>query len=266
VSALETLRAGVDWAQGLTPIPKIVISFVLFLLWVLGVTILWQKPHDKSEEQAQTTTTQTGNTMSTGQSGGVTAGLYINQAPPVTAQQKEEALLSLQSELEELSNFPNRPDGQQPRTYFEMLAAQQMPRRLYTILTKYYKPTIESVPTIGADLFNYKTKYYEFQEKEYNFENELTTQIGRLTQTQFREGWGLCLRYFIMRTHGLSKEQIISGGNFLNYGISWDDAERIFNELLKSPDVAQKVDIMRTLQNGIWEEANRVMHTYKEKQ
>jgi hypothetical protein len=137
---LETLRAGVDWAQSLTPIPKGVISFVLFLLWILAVTILWQKPHDKSEEQIQATATQTGNTTSNGQSGGVTAGLYINQAPPVTDQQKKEAILSLESELEELANFPNRPDGQVPRTYFETMATEQMPRRLYAILTKYYKP------------------------------------------------------------------------------------------------------------------------------
>lgn len=203
--SLETLNAAIDWAQGLTAVPKAIITFVPLLLWVLSVAILWQKPHGKTESQAEIIPIQTGNAASTGQSGGVTAGLYINQAPPVTAQQKEEAILSLESELEELANFPNRPDSQPPRTYFEMMATEQTPRRLYAILTKYYKPTIESVANIGADLVAYKSNYYNFQDEEYNFENDLTTQIGALAKPQFRDAWGLCLRYFIMRTHGLSK-------------------------------------------------------------
>lgn len=167
---METLGVAIDWAQGLTAIPKALITFVLLLLWVLAVAILWQKPHGKTEPQAEISAIKTGNIASTGQSGGVTAGLYINQAPPVTAQHKEEAILSLESELEELANFPNRPDSQPPRTYFEMMATDQMPRRLYAILTKYYKPTIEAVANIGADLVAYKSRYYDFQDEEYNFE------------------------------------------------------------------------------------------------
>jgi hypothetical protein len=165
---LETLGAAVDWAQGLTAILKGVITFVLLLLWVLAVAILWQKPHAKTESQAEPSTTQTGSAASTGQSGGVTAGFYINQAPPVTDQQKKDAILSLESELEELANFPNRPDSQPPRTYFEMMATEQMPR-LYAILTKYYKPTIESVSNIGADLIVYKLKILQFSRRRIQF-------------------------------------------------------------------------------------------------
>jgi hypothetical protein len=260
---LETLGAAVDWAQGLTAIPKGIITSVLLLLWVLAVAILWQKPHSKTESLPETSTIQAGNTASTGQSGGVTAGLYINQAPPVTDQQKEEAKISLESELDELVNFPNRPDSQPARTYFEMMATEQMPRRLYAILTKYYRPTIESVSSIGADLVAYKSKYYDFQDEEYNFENDLTTQIGALAKPQFRDAWGLCLRYFVMRTHGLTREQIISGGNFLNYGITWDDAESITSELLKKSDVSRKVGATTASQNAVWEEAKRIMNKYK---
>ena len=260
---METLGAVVGWAQGLTAIPKGIITFVLLLLWVLAVAILWQRPDSKTKLLPEASAVQTGNTASTGQSGGVTAGLYINQAPPVTDQQKEEAKQSLESELDELASFPNRPDTQSPRTYFEMMATEQMPRRLYAILIKYYKPTIDSVSNIGADLVAYKSKYYEFQDEEYNFENDLTTQIGALAKPQFRDAWGLLLRYFVMRTHGLTKDQIISGGNFLNYGLTWDDAESITSELLKKSDVSRKVEATTASQNTVWNEAKLIMNKFK---
>jgi len=34
-----------------------------------------------------------------------------------------------------------------------------------------------------------------------------------------------------MRIGGLSKEQVIKGGTFLNYSITWDDAEKVFVSL-----------------------------------
>ncbi len=107
----DALQAGITWAQSLPAAPKGVISMVFVLLCGLAIFVLWQRPPEPvPEKQPSGTTNQAGNAASTGQSGGVTAGLYINQAPPVTEQQKAEALSGLQSELEELANFPKRAD------------------------------------------------------------------------------------------------------------------------------------------------------------
>jgi hypothetical protein len=62
--------------------------------------------------------------------------------------------------------------------------------------------------------------------------------LGQLLRgkTDFTAAWVIYAQYVIKRAVGLSKDQIISGGNFLNYGITWDDAEQIFTELSKESE------------------------------
>jgi hypothetical protein len=56
-------------------------------------------------------------------------------------------------------------------------------------------------------------------------------RIGQMVQVRFSAGWQIYLQYVLMRLGGRSKEAIIAGGDFLNYDITWDDAERVFTEL-----------------------------------
>ena len=44
-----------------------------------------------------------------------------------------------------------------------------------------------------------------------------------------------------MRFDGLSKEAIVAGGDFLNYSITWDEAERVFTLLSGEPTVSSEV-------------------------
>ena len=108
---IDNVQGAIQWVQSLPNVPKGIITLVVTLVWALVLYILWQKPAEiPPEHQVPGATNQNGIAVSSGQSGGVTGGVVINQAPPVTAQQKEAALSSLRSEIEELAEFPNRPD------------------------------------------------------------------------------------------------------------------------------------------------------------
>lgn len=39
----------------------------------------------------------------------------------------------------------------------------------------------------------------------------------------------------------MSREEIMSWGEFLNYGITWDDAERVFTELPNNLELASSM-------------------------
>lgn len=220
----DSLQTGITWAQSLPVAPKGVITVVLVLLCGLAVIVLWQKPPEPApEKQPSGTSIQTGNAASAGQSGGVTAGLYVNQVPPVTEQQKAEALLGLQSEIEELAGFPNRPDMPEPRTLLERTSTIKLPHQLFVIVCKYYKNTILSIPKVGKDLLEFKKNYYTYENNELTFENATTIAIGRRVNVEFPQAWAIYFRYFLLRAAGLSQQQIIEFGNFLNYGITWSD-------------------------------------------
>ena len=265
LAVIETVRSTVEWAQGLPTFPKGAITLVVTVVAGLILYFLWQKPPETApEKQSPRTSNQSGNAVSSGQSGGVTAGLYINQAPPVTAQQKEEALSSLRSEIEELAEFPNRQDISEPRTLLEQHAVNKLPHRLFIILNKYYKETIKSVPKVGEELFNYKKNYSNFENGEFDFENEATVQIGKMVSVRFRQAWWeVYFRYFLLRSGGLTKQQIIDGGSFLNWGITWDEAERVFNELTKNPAIGPAMAEKFSLQQSILEAATSIIGSSK---
>jgi len=261
---VETLRVGVEWAQNLSTIPKVLISSVLILLCGLAIIVLWQKPPETvPEKEAPGSTNQTGYAASSGQSGGVNAGLYINQAPPVTEQQKAEALLSLQSEIEELAEFPNRQDLPAPRTLLEQASTIKLPHQLFIIVNRYYKSTILAVPKVGRELYAFKTLYYNYENAEYDFEINTTVTIGTLVNVEFKQAWALYFQYFLLRAAGLSQKQIIEGGNFLNYSITWDGAEKIYSEHISKATIADAVKENLSRRDSVMRAANGIIDTYK---
>ena len=127
--------AVVVWAQSLPTTTKGFASLVIVAIFVFLLILLWQRPPEvKTEKQGTGTANLTGNVASSGQSGGITAGQYIIQSPPVTEQQKAQALSSLRSEIEELALFPNRADVPQPRTLLEQATVPTTAHQLFVIL------------------------------------------------------------------------------------------------------------------------------------
>jgi hypothetical protein len=62
----------------------------------------------------------------------------------------------------------------------------------------------------------------------------------------------LALRYVILRSTGNSQDQIKAWGSFLDYDITWEDAERVFAELSKDKAIAaDSVVVTESLKKAI---------------
>jgi hypothetical protein len=123
------------------------------------------------------------------------------------------------------------------------------------------KPEIIGVPRIGQTLYQYKQEYYDFQALAAKWEDNVTTKIGSKVGVRFRQAWQIYLQYSILRFTGNTKDTIVSGGNFLNYGITWDDAERVFTELANDPTVAQETATLFASWKNVADGATKIAST-----
>jgi hypothetical protein len=260
---VDSVQGAIEWVQGMPTIGKSIVSVVTVLVAVLVLYLLWQEPPTKTQTSTHDAITQSGNITSSAQSGGVTAGVYVNNQPPVTEQQKAQALASLQSEIEELAQFPNRPDVPEPRTLLERATIAKAPHQLFVLLVKYYKPTIVSVPKFGKELFDYKTAYYEYESKQYDLENRVTEEIGKLVAGRLRQAWMIYFQYFLFRSAGHTQQQIMDGGDFLNFGITWPEAERVYAELSKNEIITKAMAEAFSAQTNVREMAAKILEAFK---
>jgi len=160
--------------------------------------------------------------------------------PELKTALEQKTSIEIKSEIAEVARFPDAPDTSPPRTLIEMLFVNKLPHRIYVILDRHTKREISNVSDVGEALDRYKQEYYDFQSLAASWENDLTTKIGTKVVVRFRQGWRIYLQYVILRFTGNTKDVIIAGGDFLNYDITWDDAERVFQELQNDPVVAQE--------------------------
>jgi hypothetical protein len=136
----------------------------------------------------------------------------------------------LQSQVAKLVRFPNAtPDESKASTLIEQMLRNRLPLRLFDLLAKYDEGDRRGSPLLQRH-FN---EYYKFRQRAIGLEDRVTQRIGQMVVVRFRAGWRIYLRYAILRFSGQSKDQIVSGGDFLNYDITWDDAERVFGELAR---------------------------------
>jgi pimeloyl-ACP methyl ester carboxylesterase len=166
--------------------------------------------------------------------------------------------IRLQSEIEEVARFPDGPDSSPPRALLETMVVNKLPHRLYGVLERYNRADILGVKNNGSLIYDYKKDYYEFQSMLVRWENDTTSMIGQRVSVRFRQAWTIYLRYMIMRFSGHTKESIIAGGDFLNYGITWDDAERVFDELSKEPSFHRAASELFTAQKKVFDEAIKI--------
>jgi hypothetical protein len=231
---MELVQQILNFLQALPTIPKIGVSVLLTTTYAVSLIFLWQKasPLTNEKNEPAAIKQQLGDVTSTGQSGGVTAGTYINQAPPVTEQQKTQALLSLESELKELARYPERKFSVSTSIICSNLLKSDAPLKLYEILNRYYEDTIIYVEEIGGRLSDYKRYFYRFEVTERETKSKITVFIGQNVEVRFQNAWNIYLRYAILRSSGFTREQIIASGNFLNYDITWNMAEGIYKKIV----------------------------------
>lgn len=154
----------------------------------------------------------------------------------------DELAVQLRSEISKLLRFPDAiPDVTHPPTLIETLLLDKQPRRIFDVLMRFEEKDILEVPGIGEALHNHLKSYYRFRQRALRLEEDLLTRVGRNVEVRFPVAWKIYLKYTWMRFGGLSKDNIVAGGNFLNYGITWDDAERVFINLAGDGTVSSAV-------------------------
>jgi len=154
----------------------------------------------------------------------------------------DELTAQLRSQMAKLLRFPKAvPDDAKPPTVLETMLRDQIPRRLFELFMKYDEAVVREVPSIGGTFYEFMKMYYEFRTKVNEVEEELFMAAGKLSRSAFPAAWRIHLRYVLMRFAGMSREEIVSWGEFLNYGITWDDAERVFTELANNLELASSM-------------------------
>jgi hypothetical protein len=162
----------------------------------------------------------------------------LKKTTPTTGNQASD---KIQAAIRKVLLFPNAAqDSAPPKTMMETLLTNQTPRKLFGVLFQNEESAISAIPECGPVLRDFLHKYYQFESDTGEFENELLERIGGIVFVRFPQGWQIYLRYAISRFSGLSKDQIIAGGNFLNYEITWDDAERVYNQLSGDPQITKR--------------------------
>jgi hypothetical protein len=150
-------------------------------------------------------------------------------------------LIKLVADIRKALKFPEAvQDTPAAKAIIETVLVDQTPRTLFGVLTRYDENLIASVPMNGSAMQDFFRKYYEFQSNSVQLENDVLGRIGGIVAVKFRAGWLIYLRYCVFRFAGLSKDQIIAGGDFLNYDITWVDAERVYAALMADNPISQR--------------------------
>jgi hypothetical protein len=170
------------------------------------------------------------------------------------------------SEIAEVIRFPNAADANNPPTTLEGLLNDKKPQLIFKVLERHNSQDIEAVPRTGKTLLQYKSDYYDFREHEKAREALGLARIGTMVRVQFRVGWSIYWQYFLLRQTGNSMEAIKGMGNFLNYEITWEDAERVFVALSNDPEFSKSNGSVVLLFKKVMEEAQNIttMNTAKQ--
>ena len=140
----------------------------------------------------------------------------------------------LRSQITKLLKFPDAfPEAALPASILERQLLDQLPRRLFDLLMTYDEKLVKEIPRIGVHLYSHMESYYALRQQLTRAEEEVITKAGTLSPARFRQAWVILYKYCIMRFGKISKEDIIRQGDFLNYGITWDSAEHVFESLQK---------------------------------
>jgi hypothetical protein len=165
----------------------------------------------------------------------------------------------IQVKIENLANCSESIQGPPNATLVEDYLTDKIPEKMYGILLDENRKEIVAVPESGDNLYTFKSDYYNFRSKELAIENSLLPKIGSIAQSQVTAAWSIYLRYFVMRASGLSQSQIKAGGDFLIFGITWDEAERVFGVLSSDPQVAAAIPETLKMYAQLSAEASKIL-------
>jgi hypothetical protein len=146
----------------------------------------------------------------------------------------DEMAEKLRSDVRQLLNYPDAvPVDASPPTTLERVVRNKLPRRLFELLMRYNDSDVCEVPGVGAALHEHRRMYYQFRQVVTRFEGKLLNQIATIMgcEHNFPAACRIHLKYALMRFLGATKAEVSARGNFLNYDITWESAEGMFQKL-----------------------------------
>lgn len=188
---------------------------------------------------------------------------YADARIPELRDKLDEKIASkLRSDLRELGEFPSRGTYLEPKTLMEQLVIDKTPQSLYNLLAQYNQADIIQLRGDGDTLARYKKEYYDYQVREHLFETNVLKKIGELVSVRFPAGWQIYLTYCLLRVNN-SKEQIIAMGSFLNYDITWDDAERVWLLFQANKEINDQILALLSTRSDLFQRAHDILLAMK---
>ena len=167
----------------------------------------------------------------------------------------------LTSEIKEIAQFPENARQMTFKTLMEELVIDKVPQRLFDLLSQYNQDDIVQLKKDGTILANYR-KDITYQVRENKLELALMKEIGEIVQVQLHQGWAMYLKYCILRLRN-SKEEIKAMGNFFNFGITIDDAEKTCLTLQVDKSVHDEWAAMLITQGQLFNRAHDILANTK---
>jgi hypothetical protein len=99
---------------------------------------------------------------------------------------------------------------------------------------------IGQIPNAGASLRTFFRNYYDFEQTTAELERIVLSRVGSTVAVRFEQGWRIYLKYAILRFAGQSADQVSAGSNFMNYEITWGDAERVYRQLSSDAVISKR--------------------------
>lgn len=160
----------------------------------------------------------------------------------------DEASAKLRSEVRKLLKYPDAAsDDSEPSTSLEKMLFNKLPYRLFNLLMRYEEEDIREMPGIGKNLEKHVQRYYQFRQQALAFENELMLRAGAIVGDCFnsRTVWQMYCGYALPRFFGITREEIISWGNSLNYGVTWESTEKVYEQLSQQSALISRVEELK---------------------
>ena len=145
----------------------------------------------------------------------------------------------LKSAVQRLFRFPAATlEIAEPETLLESIIDDQ-PRRLFEIIAQFEERDVMALPNYGQRLQDYFELYHDFRQHIVQFEIALLPKIIN-GHDWFPAAWQILKKYALYRFCGMTKEQIMALGNFLNYGITWDRAENDYQRVSSDTQLSEQ--------------------------
>jgi hypothetical protein len=84
--------------------------------------------------------------------------------------------------------------------------------------------------------------YHGFRQATTTVESDLTQRLPALWNPPLPGALNVHARYCVLRFAGMSADELSAGVSFLNYGITWDRAEKVFQQLAADKSLSDRFE------------------------